>query len=99
MELLTTSSGQIVIGIVVVLNIISFFVMAHDKRKAIRRHNDRRTPEGFIFFMATIFGSVGVYLGMQVFRHKTKAWYFQIGIPLLIIQNIAMVYVIGELLN
>lgn len=71
--------------------------MAHDKRKAIQGHSERRTPEGLVFFMAVMFGGVGVYLGMQVFRHKTRIWYFQLGIPLLILQNFATIYVVGRL--
>lgn len=72
--------------------------MAHDKHKAARGHNAERAPEGFMFFMATLFGSIGVYLGMVLFRHKTRKWYFQIGIPLLILQNLATLYVIWEMI-
>ena len=41
-----------------------------------------------MFFLAVAFGSLGVYLGMYVFRHKTKTWYFLIGIPLAGLQNL-----------
>lgn len=57
-----------------------------------------RTPEGLLFFMAAAFGSIGVYAGMLTFRHKTKKWYFQLGIPLLILQNLATAYLIREIL-
>lgn len=98
MESFGTLSGQILVSILVAINIVAFFVMGRDKRKAIRGYNAERAPEGFMFFLATMFGSIGVYLGMLAFRHKTRKWYFQLGIPLLIIQNLATVYVVWSLL-
>ena len=73
--------------------------MANDKRKSIRGSGKTRTPEGVLFFLAVLFGSIGVYLGMLAFRHKTKRWYFQIGIPLLIVQNLATLYVVNEIIT
>lgn len=90
--------GQILIGAIVAINIFSFLVMAYDKRRSMRGGNTERVSEGMIFFMATVFGSVGVYASMLVFRHKTKKWYFQLGIPLLILQNLATVYLGWEMI-
>ncbi len=90
---------QLLVGIFVALNILSFFVMVNDKRRSIRGGNTERTPEGLLFFMATIFGAAGVYVGMLTFRHKTKKWYFQLGIPLLILQNLATLYLLKQFLN
>ncbi len=78
------------------INIITFFVMANDKRKSMAGGNTERTPEGIIFFMAAAGGSLGVYLAMLTFRHKTRKWYFKLGIPLLIIQNTATAYVMWQ---
>jgi uncharacterized membrane protein YsdA (DUF1294 family) len=87
----------ILLGILAAINIFSIVVMGYDKRKAIRGGATERTPEGFIFFLAALFGSLGVYAGMFLFRHKIRKWYFQIGVPLLILQNIATLYVVWEL--
>jgi len=73
--------------------------MARDKRKSIRGSGKKRTPEGIFFFLASCFGSLGIYLGMLAFRHKTKRWYFQLGIPLLILQNLATLYAVNMFLN
>ncbi len=89
-----TQIESIVLVILAVINITSFFVMAHDKRLSARGGNTERTPEGILFFMAATFGSLGVYAAMLLLRHKTRKWYFQIGIPLLIIQNAATVYLL-----
>jgi uncharacterized membrane protein YsdA (DUF1294 family) len=99
MELLTTLTGQILVGTFAVINLWAFIVMGRDKRKAIRGHNAERAPEGIMFFLATIGGSIGVYLGMLAFRHKTRKWYFQLGIPMLIVQNLATVYVVWGIVN
>lgn len=96
MELVHTTVGQVLIGAFAIINLVAFFVMGRDKRKAIRGHNAERAPEGFMFFLATMFGSIGVYFGMLAFRHKTRKWYFQLGIPLLVIQNMATVYVLWQ---
>ena len=91
------TAQQIIIGVFVLINLFSFFIMGRDKRKAIKGKANKRAPEGFLFFLATMFGSVGVFLGMYAFRHKTKKWYFQIGIPMLVLQNVASIVVIFQL--
>ena len=90
---------QVLIGAFIAINLFAFIVMANDKRKSIKGGGADRTPEGLLFFMAAAGGSIGVYASMQAFRHKTKKWYFQLGIPLLILQNLATVYAIKELLE
>jgi uncharacterized membrane protein YsdA (DUF1294 family) len=90
---------QILIGIFAAINLFAFFMMARDKRKSIRGNGQKRTPEGIIFFFAAAFGSIGVYLGMLSFRHKTKKWYFQIAIPLLILQNLATLYLMSGMFD
>ena len=86
----------ILLGVLAIVNLYSFLVMAWDKRKGVRGRDTKRTPEGVLFLLATCLGSLGVYAGMLAFRHKTKKWYFQLGIPLLILQNLATLYVLNE---
>jgi uncharacterized membrane protein YsdA (DUF1294 family) len=89
---------ELLIAAFALINLVAFFLMWQDKRKSLQGGNVERTPEGLIFLMAAAFGSLGVFLGMHAFRHKTRKWYFQVGIPLLIIQNVATVYVVWEML-
>lgn len=88
----------IAIGVFAAINLISFIITGNDKRKSMRSGADR-TPEGLLFFMAAAFGAIGFFAGMQTFRHKTKKWYFQLGIPLLILQNLATVYLIMQIVE
>lgn len=80
-----------------VVNLSAFFIMMLDKAKS-RKNEKERISEGKLFFMASAFGSIGVYLGMFIFHHKTRKWYFIIGIPLLIVQNIVFLGMIYGLL-
>lgn len=86
----------ILFGTLALINISAFAVVAYDKRLSRRGGDQERIPEGILFFMASIMGAIGVYLAMLTLRHKTRKWYFQIGIPLLILQNLAVVYLIKD---
>lgn len=70
------------------INIYGFLVINLDKRKAIK--GKWRIKESRLFFTAIIGGSLGVYLGIHIFRHKTKHDLFKYGIPLLIVVQIIL---------
>lgn len=63
----------------IIINIIAFLLMGIDKRKAVKHRF--RIPEKVLFMSAILGGSVGAYMGMQTFRHKTKHRSFVLGIP------------------
>ncbi len=86
------------IGFFILMNSITFLMMWLDKGRA-GKTTTQRISEGMMFFMATIFGSVGVYAGMYLFRHKTRKWYFVVGIPFIFIQNTSFLLVVYYLLN
>ena len=71
----------LIIAYVIAINLIGFFLMGIDKRKAIKRAF--RIPEATLFLIAILGGSIGSILGMYTFRHKTKHLSFVIGIPLI----------------
>jgi uncharacterized membrane protein YsdA (DUF1294 family) len=70
------------------MNIVGFVSMSLDKRKA-KRHT-RRISEKTLFLIAVFGGSVGSLLGMYVFHHKTKHLRFVIGLPLILLLQIAL---------
>lgn len=76
----------LLVGYVIIMNLIGFFLMGIDKRKAIKRAF--RIPESTLFIVALIGGSLGSLLGMYVFRHKTRHWYFVYGMPAILILHI-----------
>ena len=71
---------------------MSFFIMLYDKRQAI--YHNFRISEKTIFIVSLLLGGIGTYVGMYVFRHKTKHLKFTIGIPIVIILNIISVFYI-----
>ncbi len=72
----------------IIISLISFIIVGIDKRKAI--NGMYRIPESTIFLFAFLGGSVGVFIGMKKFHHKTKKLKFKIGIPLIIIIQLAI---------
>lgn len=72
------------------VNLIGFALMGFDKWKA--RKHAWRIPEATLFIVAVIGGSVGSILGMQVFRHKTRHWYFVYGMPAILLLQLALVF-------
>lgn len=71
----------------IVMNIAGLSVMGIDKRRAVR--HAWRIPEKTIFFISLLGGSLGVWGGMYLFRHKTRHWYFVVGIPFILLIQIA----------
>lgn len=70
------------------INVVGFAAMGIDKRRA--KKDAWRIPEARLFLFAIIGGSIGSILGMRVFHHKTKHWYFKFGMPLILILQIAL---------
>ena len=73
----------------IIINIVGFAIMGIDKRKAIKRAF--RIPEATLIIVALIGGSIGSILGMNVFRHKTRHWYFVFGMPAILVLQIVLV--------
>lgn len=70
-------------------SLAGFIMMGIDKRRAVR--GGWRIPEALLFGISIIGGSLGCWIGMYVFRHKTKHWYFVLFIPLILILQVALV--------
>ena len=65
------------------INIFSFTLMLIDQKKAIKKK--WRISEQTLLSVSFIGGSLGAYLAMILFRHKTKHFKFKYGLPLMII--------------
>ena len=70
------------------INAIAFLLMLVDKIKA--RKNRWRIRERTLFFSALLGGSVGALLGMYTFRHKTQHLSFTLGMPAILIAQVAL---------
>ena len=74
-------------GYLVIINAAALVMMAEDKRRA-KRHQ-WRVPEAALFGAALLGGSAGAWAGMYLFHHKTKHWYFVVGMPLILAAQLA----------
>ena len=70
------------------VNFIGFALMGIDKHKAKKRAF--RIPEATLFIIAVIGWSLGSLIGMYTFRHKTRHRKFVIGMPLILVLQIAL---------
>ena len=73
----------------IVWNIFVFLLYGADKIKAKKKM--QRISERTLLVTAFCMGSVGAFLGMTLFRHKTKHWQFKVLLPLFAIINIAII--------
>ena len=86
-ELLTTPAGALAVWLIAI-NLVTFAVYGADKRRA--RRGAWRVPEKTLFLLPLLGGSGGALLGMRVFRHKTKHWYFVWGVPAILLAQLAL---------
>lgn len=76
-----------------IMNAASFVLMHLDKRKAQKKK--WRIPEAQLMWMAILGGSLGILLGMHLFRHKTLHRKFSVGVPLILfIQCVVLITMI-----
>ena len=68
------------------LNILSFSLYGIDKFKA--KHGMWRIPEATLLWSAALFGSLGAFLGMSLFRHKTKHAVFIVVVTLSLVVQV-----------
>lgn len=80
--------SQIIIGCLLLVNVVTFMIYGIDKYKAIK--GKWRIPEATLLLMAVFGGSIGAWLGMRVFHHRTMHKKFYIGVPTIIILQIAL---------
>ncbi len=76
------------ISYLLIMNIVGLAVMGVDKAKA--KHHRWRIPEKTLFLVSILGGSIGTWAGMYLFRHKTKHWYFVVGMPAILVLQIAI---------
>ncbi|MBQ8208763.1 MAG: DUF1294 domain-containing protein [Clostridia bacterium] len=71
-----------------IISLIALIITCADKSAA--KHDKRRIPEKTLFSVAIIGGSLAMYYTMRIIRHKTKHKRFMIGLPIIMILQIAI---------
>ena len=79
---------NIILGYLLVVNITSFLLYGIDKYKA--KKVKWRISETTLLTMAVIGGSIGAWVGMRLWHHKTMHKRFKYGIPIIIILQVVL---------
>lgn len=80
----------------VFINLLSFVLFGLDKWKA--RRGAWRISENALMLSAVLGGSIGALAGMRVFHHKTRHKKFTVGVPVLLVLDVALA-VLGRVLG
>ncbi|MDY4844923.1 MAG: DUF1294 domain-containing protein, partial [Parabacteroides sp.] len=78
---------DIIMGYLLIVNVLAFIIYGFDKYQA--RKAGRRIPEATLLIWAGIGGSIGAWMGMKIWHHKTLHKKFKYGIPILITMQVA----------
>lgn len=84
----------IILCYVMAVNGVGFLLMGLDKWKA--KNHKWRISEKSLFLAALLGGSIGGWLGMYTFHHKTRHWYFVIGMPLILLVQAVLIFLAGR---
>ena len=83
-----SGGGTALLIYLALINLTTFIIYGADKRRA--RQGKWRVPEKTLFLLPLLGGSVGALLGMRVFHHKTKHWYFKYGMPAILVAQVLL---------
>ena len=81
-----------------VISLISVAVCIYDKKISRKNKVELRVPEKTLLFLSLIGGSVAMFVTMMLIRHKTRHVKFMVGIPLIIIAQIAITLAVIRLI-
>ena len=74
------------------MNVLTFLVYGIDKWRAVQGR--WRISEATLLMLAVVGGSIGALLGMKVWHHKTMHKKFKYGLPLILVVQIVLIYLI-----
>lgn len=83
----------VVMAVLIVMNLVSFALMGIDKRRAQR--GAWRISEKALFLTTACFGGLGGVMGMRLFHHKTKHWYFRVFFPTMLAAQIVILAIVA----
>lgn len=83
-----TPITTIIVFYLVILNVLTFLLYGIDKWKA--KRSRWRIPESALLGMAAVGGSVGAWLGMRIWHHKTQHKKFRYGVPAILVVQIVL---------
>ena len=99
--------NSVLLYYLIVINIVTFFVYGIDKWRSTSgrllptgrkkaKQGSWRISEATLLSLAVIGGNIGALLGMQVWHHKTMHKKFKYGLPLIVLAQVALIYLINQ---
>ena len=85
---------SIFLAYIAIISLISVIVCIYDKKISKKNRVELRTPEKNLMLLSALGGSVAMFITMQIIRHKTKHVKFMLGIPLIIIVQVGIVFLL-----
>ncbi len=82
---------QILCAYLLLVNAAGFLLMYADKKKAWK--NRWRIRESSLLTVAALGGSLGAWIAMYLFHHKTRHPKFYLGIPALLVLHLTLIAV------
>ena len=82
--------ARILVIYLLAVNLLAFILYGIDKKRA--RNREWRISERTLIGIAVIGGCIGAILGMHVFHHKTRHWYFRYGLPVILIIQVLLAW-------
>ena len=80
---------EFLLGYLIVMQLVAIFLTVRDKRSA--KRNRWRVKESTLLLVSVLGGSVGMLFTMNMIRHKTQRKKFMIGIPAIIVLQVAAI--------
>ena len=85
---------SIFLAYIAIISLISIIVCIYDKKISKKNRVELRTPEKTLLLLSALGGSIAMLVTMLIIRHKTKHVKFMLGIPLIIIIQAGVVYLL-----
>ena len=75
---------------IALVSLCSIVVCVRDKRVSKKNDVKLRIPEKSLFIWSILGGSLAMFITMRIIRHKTKHLSFMLGIPVIIVLQVAL---------
>ena len=89
---------KILLIYIAIISLISVIVCVYDKKISKKKRVELRSPEKVLLILSALGGSVAMFITMLLIRHKTKHFKFMVGIPVIIILQIAAIFGVMQLI-
>jgi len=85
---------SIFLAYIAIISLISVIVCIYDKKISRKNRVELRTPEKTLLLLSALGGSMAMFVTMLIIRHKTKHVKFMLGIPLIIIVQAGVIFLL-----